>query len=158
MDDPIDKAAFAHPAMVRDLIRLLPRSLTGDLDLRTLRRLPSANVGKGAKQRLADMPLSVGFRPSAGRPEGSRLLLVLEFQSAVDAHMALRLDAYAALARQDLLRRGLPGPGRGASRSALRGGVHGPRPLDRAPEPGWVDGGGAWGTGAHAAGVALLGA
>ncbi len=112
MDDPIDKAAFAHPAMARDLIRLLPRSLTGDLDLRTLRRLPSANVGKGAKQRFADMPLSVGFRPSAGRPPQDRLLLVLEFQSAVDAHMALRLDAYAALARQDLLRRGLPGPGR----------------------------------------------
>ena len=112
MDDPIDKAAFAHPGMVRDLIRLLPRSLTGDLDLRTLRRLPSANVGKGAKVRFADMPLSVGFRPAAGRPPQARLLLMLEFQSTVDPHMALRLDAYAALARQDLLRRGLPGPGR----------------------------------------------
>ena len=48
MDDPIDNAAFAHPGMVRDLVRLLPRRLTEDLDLRTLRRLPSANVGKGA--------------------------------------------------------------------------------------------------------------
>ena len=30
---------------------------------------------------------------------------MLEFQSSVDRHLALRLDAYAALARQDLLRR-----------------------------------------------------
>ena len=67
MDDPIDNAAFAHPGMVRDLVRLLPRKLTKDLDLRTLRRLPSANVGKGAARRLADMPLSLGFRPSADR-------------------------------------------------------------------------------------------
>ena len=111
MDDPIDNAAFAHPGMVRDLIRLLPRKLTEDLDLRTLRRLPSANVGKGAERRLADMPLSLGFRPSAGRPPQARLLLMLEFQSAVDRHMALRLDAYAALARQDMLRRGLLAPG-----------------------------------------------
>ena len=111
MDDPIDNAAFAHPGMVRDLVRLLPRKLTRDLDLRTLRRLPSANVGKGAARRLADMPLSLGFRPSAGRPRQARLLLMLEFQSAVDRHMALRLDAYAALARQDLLRRGLFVPG-----------------------------------------------
>ena len=111
MDDPIDNAAFAHPSMVRDLVRLLPRKLTEDLDLRTLRRLPSANVGRGAARRLADMPLSLGFRPSAGRPRQARLLLMLEFQSAVDRHMALRLDAYAALARQDLLRRRLFVPG-----------------------------------------------
>ena len=111
MDDPIDNAAFAHPGMVRDLIRLLPRQLTKDLDLRTLRRPPSANVGKGAERRLADMPLSLGFRPSAGRPRQARLLLMLEFQSAVDRHMALRLDAYAALARQDMLRRRLLVPG-----------------------------------------------
>ena len=111
MDDPIDNAAFAHPGMVRDLIRLLPRKLTEDLDLRTLRRLPSANVGRGAARRLADMPLSLGFRPSAGRPRQARLLLMLEFQSAVDRHMALRLDAYAALAWQDLLRRRLFVPG-----------------------------------------------
>ena len=111
MDDPIDNAAFAHPGMVRDLVRLLPRKLTKDLDLRTLRRLPSANVGKGAARRLADMPLSFGFRPSAGRPPQVRLMLMLEFQSAVDRHMALRLDAYAALARQDMLRRRLLAPG-----------------------------------------------
>ena len=110
MDDPIDNAAFAHPGMVRDLVRLLPRKLTKDLDLRTLSRLPSANVGKGAARRMADMPLSLGFRPSAACPPQSRLLLMLEFQSAVDRHMALRLEAYAALARQDLLRRGLLAP------------------------------------------------
>ena len=112
MDDPIDNAAFAHLGMVRDLVRLLPRKLTRDLDLRALRRLPSANVGKGVRRRLADMPLSLGFRPSAGRPLHARLLLMLEFQSAVDRHMALRLDAYAALARQDLLKRGRLGRGR----------------------------------------------
>ena len=112
MDDPIDSAAFAHPGMVRDLVRLLPRRLTKDLDLRTLHRLPSANVGRGAKRRLADMPVSLGFRPSAVRPPQSRLLLMLEFQSSVEQHMALRLETYAALTRQDLVKRGLLGPGR----------------------------------------------
>ena len=106
MDDPIDNAAFAHSGMVRDLVRLLPRELIKDLDLRTLHRLPSANVGKGAKRRFADMPLSLGFRPSAARPSQARLLLMLEFQSAVEQHMALRLETYTALARQDLLKRG----------------------------------------------------
>ena len=112
MDDPIDSTAFAYASMVRDLIRLLPSRLTKDLDLRTLRRLPSANVGKGPRRRLADMPLSLSFRPSAGRLPKAQLLLMLEFQSSVDRHMALRLDAYAALARQDLLRRELLGPSR----------------------------------------------
>lgn len=112
MDDPIDSTAFAHTSMVRDLIRLLPSGLTKDLDLRTLRRLPSANVGKGSRRRLADMPLSLSFRPSAGRLPKAQLLLTLEFQSSVDRHMALRLDAYAALARQDLLRREPLGPSR----------------------------------------------
>ena len=112
MDDPIDNAAFAHPSMVRDLIRLLPCELTKDLDLRTFRRLPSANVGKGAKRRLADMPLSLGFRPSATYPPQARLLLMLEFQSSVEQHMALRLESYTALARQDLLKRGHLGQGR----------------------------------------------
>ena len=112
MDDPIDSAAFAHPGMMRDLVRLLPGRLTKDLDLRTLRRLPSANVGKGSKRRLADMPVSLGFRPSAGRPPQSRLLLMLEFQSTVERHMALRLETYAALTRQDLVKRGLLGSDR----------------------------------------------
>ena len=53
---------------------------------------------------------------------------------------------------------GAAGAGPEAPRSAVRGGVHGPRPLDRAPEPWGVDGVWAWGAGAHAAGVALSGA
>ena len=122
MDDPIDNAAFAHPGMVRDLVRLLPRKLTEDLDLRTLRRLPSANVGKGAERRLADMPLSLGFRPSAGRPPQARLLLMLEFQSAVDRHMALQRCGKATdlPARVAALFELLRGPGDASLRRDLR--------------------------------------
>ena len=58
-----------------------------------------------------------------------------KFQSAVDRHMALRLDAYASLARQDLLRRGLLAPGGIAAGGAVRG-LHGPPALDSALELG----------------------
>ena len=41
------------------------------------------------------------------------MLLTLEFQATVDRHMALRVETYTALLRQDLLREGrLAGPNR----------------------------------------------
>ena len=109
--DALDKLAFSFPTMVRALLRLLPRALTAELDLRTLQRLPTAHVGPGLRQRQADMPWRIACRRRAGHPPRPPVLLTLEFQATVDRHMALRVEIYTALLRQDLLREGhLVGP------------------------------------------------
>ena len=102
--DALDKLAFSFPTMVRALLRLLPNALTAELDPRTLKRLPTAHVGPGLRQRHADMPWRIACRPAAGRPPWPHVLLTLEFQATVDRHMALRVETYTALLRQDLLR------------------------------------------------------
>ena len=109
--DALDKLAFSFPTMVRALLRLLPNALTAELDPRTLRRLPTTHVGPGLRQRHADMPWRIACRPAAGHPPWPHVLLTLEFQATVDRHMALRMETYTALLRQDLLREGrLAGP------------------------------------------------
>ena len=112
--DALDKLAFSFPTMVRALLRLLPNALTAELDPRTLRRLPTTHVGPGLRQRHADMPWRIACRPAAGEPPHPPVLLTLEFQATVDRHMALRVETYTALLRQDLLREGrrLAGPNR----------------------------------------------
>ena len=112
--DALDKLAFSCPTMVRALLRLLSAALTTELDPRTLRRLPTAHVGPGLRQRHADMPWRIACRRRAGEPPYPPVLLTLEFQATVDRHMALRVETYTALLRQDLLREGrrLAGPNR----------------------------------------------
>ena len=111
--DALDKLAFSFPSMVRALLRLLPEALTAELDPRTLHRLPAAHVGPGLRRRHADMPWRIACRPTAGRPPRPPVLLAIEFQATVDRYMALRVEAYTTLLRQDLLREGhLAGPNR----------------------------------------------
>ena len=111
--DALDKLAFSFPTMVRALLRLFPTALTAELDPRSLRRLPTTHVGPGLRQRHADMPWRIACRRRAGEPPHPPVLLTLEFQATVDRHMALRVEAYTALLRQDLLREGrLLGPNR----------------------------------------------
>ena len=111
--DALDKLAFSFPTMVRALLRLLPTALTAELDPRTLQRLPTTHVGPGLRQRHADMPWHIACRRRAGEPPHPHVLLTLEFQATVDRHMALRVETYTALLRQDLLREGwLLGPNR----------------------------------------------
>ena len=111
--DALDKLAFSFPSMVRALLRLLPEALTAELDPRTLHRLPAAHVGPGLRRRRADMPWRITCRPTAGRPSRPPVLLAIEFQATVDRYMALRVETYTALLRQDLLREGhLAGPNR----------------------------------------------
>ena len=111
--DALDKLAFSFPTMVRALLRLLPKALTAELDLRSLRRLPTSHIGPGLRQRHADMPWRIACRRRAGEPPHPPVLLTLEFQATVDRHMALRVETYTALLRQDLLREShLAGPNR----------------------------------------------
>ena len=99
-EDEISRIAFAEPEMVRHLLALLPADAVAGLDMRRLRRLPTEHIGRGARRRVADMAWAVGA-PTPLHPH-AEVLLVVEFQSSPDARMALRLEAYVALLRQEM--------------------------------------------------------
>ena len=99
-EDEISRIALADPDMVRHLLALLPADATAGLDTRRLRRLPAEQVGRGARRRVADMAWAVGA-PTPERPD-AEALLVVEFQTAPHPRMALRMDAYVALLRQEM--------------------------------------------------------
>ena len=98
--DEISRIAFADLDMVRHLLALLPADVTAGLDTSRLRRLPAEQIGPGARRRVADMAWAVGA-PTPQRPD-AEALLVVEFQATPHVHMALRMDAYVALLRQEM--------------------------------------------------------
>ena len=102
-EDEISRIAFADPDMVRHLLALLPADATAGLDTRRLRRLPTEQIGRGVRRRMADMAWAVGA-PTPERPD-AEALLAIEFQTAPHARMALRMDAYVALLRQEMAAR-----------------------------------------------------
>ena len=99
-EDEITHIAFADEHMVRHLLALLPADAVAGLDARRLRRLPAELIGRGLRGRVADMAWVVGA-PSPQRPHAEALLL-LEFQSAPHRHMALRMESYTALLREEM--------------------------------------------------------
>ena len=102
-EDQINGIAFADPDMVRHLLALLPEDATAGLDTRRLRRLPAEQVGRGARRRIADMAWAVGA-PTPERLD-AEALLVVEFQATPHPRMALRMDAYVALLRQEMAKK-----------------------------------------------------
>ena len=103
-EDDICRTAFADAGMTRCLLELLPQAATAELDRRRLRRLPTEHVAAGGQRRRADMGWAVGTLGPAGRAGGSgaEALLALEFQSSPDRAMALRMEIYVALLRQEV--------------------------------------------------------
>ena len=99
-EDEISRIAFAEPDMVRHLLALLPADATAGLDTRRLRQLPTEQVGRGARKRLPDMAWAVGA-PTPERPH-AEALLAIEFQAAPHKRMALRMESYVALLRQEM--------------------------------------------------------
>ena len=118
-EDDICRTAFADAGMTRHLLRLLPSDATAELDPRRLRRLPTEHVAPGGQRRRADMAWAVGtlgrVRQDAPPAEA---LLALEFQSSPHRAMALRMEVYVALLRQEV-----------AAEGALRAGGLLPRAL-----------------------------
>ncbi len=94
--------------MTRDLLELLPEDATAELDPRRLRRLPTEHVAASGQRRRADMAWAVGTVERAGVVVGSgaEALLALEFQSSPDRAMALRMEIYVALLRQEVAAEG----------------------------------------------------
>ena len=103
-EDDICRIAFADACMTRRALELLPKRATAELDPRRLRRLPTEHVASGGQRRRADMAWAVGTLGSK-----AEALLALEFQSSPDRAMALRMEIYAALLRQEVAAEGAEG-------------------------------------------------
>lgn len=99
-EDEINRAAFADTSMVRELLRLLPKTLTADLNLGKLRQLPSAPVR--TNRPLPDLPWAVGIRRTA-KHDGREVLLTLAFRCHPERYAALHSELRVALTRRHLL-------------------------------------------------------
>ena len=98
--DAAYKLLFSFPEMVRDLLDgFVSDEWVAELDLSTLERWPASQVGDTLRERHQDCVWRVRYRR-----RWLYVLVHLEFQSAVDRTMAVRVLAYSALLYQDLLR------------------------------------------------------
>ena len=98
--DAASKLLFSFPEMVRDLLAgFVPAEWVEALDLSTLERWPGSHVSDDLRERHQDRVWRVRLRE-----RWLYVLVLLEFQSAVDRTMAVRILAYTALLYQDLLR------------------------------------------------------
>ncbi len=94
------KLLFSHAAVVADLLRGFVREdWVKEVDFGTLERVEGSYVHESLEARESDMLWKVRWR--------DRFLYVyilLEFQSSVDPHMALRVLEYQVLLYRDLLK------------------------------------------------------
>lgn len=96
------KLLFSHAEMVADLLRGFVREdWVEELDFATLEKVNGSYVGDDLRGREDD----IVWRVRWGR-EWLYVYLLLEFQSRVDAYMAVRIMTYVGLLYQDLIRGG----------------------------------------------------
>ena len=103
MNDPAYKRLFSRPRMVRDLLTgFAARGWSAELDLGSLTPLPASYVSHDLRQRHGDLVWRLRFRDE----RWLFVVLLLEFQSAVDRSMAVRMLTYTALLYQKLIAEG----------------------------------------------------
>ena len=108
MQDAAYKSLFSHPRMVADLLRgFAAKGWSDRLDFKTLEKVPAEFVSEDLRRRQGDGLWRVRLRGSSWL----QVVVLLEFQSASDPYMAVRLLAYGSLLYQDLIRRRELGPG-----------------------------------------------
>ena len=104
MNDPAYKRLFSRPRMVRDLLSgFAARDWSAELDLGSLTPLPASYVTPDLRQRHGDLVWRLRFRDE----RWLYVVLLLEFQSAVDRSMAVRMLVYTALLYQRLIADGV---------------------------------------------------
>ena len=104
MDDPAYKRLFSRPRMVRDLLSgFAARDWSADLDMASLTALPASYVSHDLRQRHGDLVWRVRFKDD----RWLYVVLLLEFQSAVDRSMAVRMLTYSGLLYQKLIAEGV---------------------------------------------------
>ena len=90
--------------MVRDLLSgFAARDWSAELDLGSLTPLPASYVSHDLRQRHGDLVWRLRFRDE----RWLYVVLLLEFQSAVDRSMAVRMLTYTALLYQKLIAEGV---------------------------------------------------
>lgn len=104
--DPAYKQLFSHPEMVTDLVRgYVAEDWVDEIDFTTLERVADSFVSDDLREREDDIIWRVRW--------GGRwlyLYLLIEFQSAVERFMAVRLLTYIGLLYQDLIQHARPQP------------------------------------------------
>ena len=103
-NDGIHKFAYRLPELFADLLRLVAPALAAELDFAQAEELPAAYVQPASgrfPQRFGDMAWRVPRRGG-----GAELVVLLEFQSTVNADMGRRMRDYHHLARERLAERG----------------------------------------------------
>jgi hypothetical protein len=100
------KRFFSHPAMVRELLRGF---LDGDgldrLDFSTLERVGNSFVSEDLRERHGDLIWRLRLRGEGEEDGWVYVYLLLEFQSASDPFMAVRLLTYVGLLLEEIVRR-----------------------------------------------------
>ena len=87
--DAAHKYIHSLPEVAADLLRLVIPGWVDELDLSTLEDRSSEYLDAAHRKRLGDMAWRVSFRSGRRRGGGAPSVLVLvEFQSEVDGHMA----------------------------------------------------------------------
>jgi predicted transposase YdaD len=94
------KLLFSHAEMVRDLLEgFVKEEWLSQLDYESLEKVGSSYVSDDLRERSDD----VVWRVRWGE-DWIYLYLLLEFQSTVEAYMAVRILTYVGLLYQDLIR------------------------------------------------------
>ena len=94
------KLLYSHVRMVRDLLQgFVPGAWVGELALDTLEKCSGSYVTDDLRDRADDLIWRVRWGD-----DWLYIYLLLEFQSTVDAWMAVRIQTYLGLLYQDLIR------------------------------------------------------
>lgn len=93
------KRLFSHPELVRDLLTgFVHEAWVKELDLGSLEKVNGSYVAEELREREDDIVWRVRWGDG-----WVYVYLLLEFQSSVDKHMAVRLLAYIGLLYQDII-------------------------------------------------------
>lgn len=104
------KLWYDHPRMMEDLLRgFVPANFVAAFDCATLERTPAQYVDEGLRQSRGDAAWRLRFR-DAGTGGWLYLLVLLEFRSTVDRHMAARVLAHTGQMYLKLICNGGLGP------------------------------------------------
>ena len=107
--DAAHKYIYALREVVADLLRLVVPDWADDLDHTTLEDLSAEFFDAEHRRRVGDMVWRVRFHEGMlDNDEKPYLLVLIEFQSTVDRHMAKRMREYTGLLRDRLIRNGAP--------------------------------------------------
>ena len=94
------KLLFSHAAMVEDLLRgFISEKWVKELDFTTLEKVSSSFISDDLREREDDLIWRVRWRN-----DWLYVYILLEFQSTVDAFMAVRILTYLGLLYQDLIK------------------------------------------------------